>query len=79
MRIQSGRVQNNVFNFEFSFSGFPRSQKRAGILKFSVSIIYLPCFSKYPDQNQTISNSFHLLLIREACKPVFLEVVLKKK
>ena len=27
-----------------------------------------------PDKNQTILNSFHLLLIREAGKPVFLEV-----
>ena len=48
--LQSGKIQNDIYDFEFSHSGFPcLYDKRAGISKlFCHSLSY---FTIYPDSN----------------------------
>ena len=64
--IQSGKIQNNIFNFEYCCSGFPRFQdKRAAIFKFFLSFFtlffYIPWFRSVLSRTIICPTTYHIV------------------
>ena len=67
--IQSGKIQNYTYYFEFSCSGFPHWEyKRAGISKIFAVILYPIFIHMYPNWPQSEPLFYlHFLLAFNSC------------